>query len=68
MFNFSVLLELLTQKRAVENNVTLYDKLYKEGVFSDVKNLIGSAQKVTIKIFCASWQYVYFKLEHEVSS
>ena len=67
MFNFSVLLQLLTQIKAVKRNVTLYDRLNKEGAFTDVKKLIVFALKVTIKIFCALRPYVYFKLELEVS-
>ena len=72
MFNFSVLLELLTSRKAVEKDernqeVTLYNQLNKKGMFTDVKKLIVYALKVTTKIFRALRPYVYFKLELEVS-
>ena len=72
MFNFSVLLELLTGERAVTEDerhqyLTLYDQLNKKGTFTDVKKLIVFALEVTTKIFCALRPYVYFKLELEVS-
>ena len=67
MFNFSVLLQLLTEMKAVKRSGTLYDELNNKGAFTDVKKLIVDALQVTIKIFCALRPYVYFKLELEVS-
>ncbi|XP_022799609.1 uncharacterized protein LOC111337538 isoform X3 [Stylophora pistillata] len=52
IFSFGiVLLELFTQNSAVERgpqnkDVTLYDKLNKKGMFSDVNKLMGLARKV----------------------
>lgn len=44
---FSVMLELLTQRKAVEKTVPLHRVLKREGVLSDPERLMTKAKKVS---------------------
>ena len=46
---FSVMLELLTQRKAVEKTEALHHVLKKEGVLSDPERLMTKAKKVSLK-------------------